>query len=330
MRRPVGEPRPAGSRRPGPVLFARYAFGPNRLGYCGSDAVDELFGEVTAGHDDRALRELARSFEGAWPYLELIARANGLPDPLDRRVVEAYWLGNALLDRVGPRRLGESLATRFRPRLRPEGWRWLAGKPEAGGVPVHAFHVLDVFPRVGLLRTGSIDGALAVMDSCRIRWGRVLERDGDQLVVNAVPLVMTRRHDLPSGPRASSASRPGATVSASSTGPSRATSSRSTGRGHATGCRRDRLADLVGWTDARDRCRQPDPLSARARAAGPSIGRSGGGDRQVVTDGTDRADAGYDDRSGGRRAIAADSVVEDGTMADYDADIHIGVGLHRA
>jgi hypothetical protein len=195
-----GAPRPLppdetqSRRRPpaisGPVLFARYAFGPNRLGYCGSDAVDELFGEVTDGHDDRALRALARSFEGAWPYLELIARANGLPDPLDRRVVEAYWLGNALLDRVGPRRLGESLETRFRPRIRPEGWRWLAGKPETGGVPVHAFHVLDVFPRVGMLRTGSVDGALAVMDSCRIRWGRVLERDGDHLVVNAVPLTM--------------------------------------------------------------------------------------------------------------------------------------------
>lgn len=175
----------------GPVLFARYAFGPNRLGYCGSDAVDELFGEVTAGHDDRALRELARSFEGAWPYLELIARANGLPDPLDRRVVEAYWLGNSLLDGVGARALGESMTARFRPRVRPDGWRWLATKPEAGGVPVHAFHVLDVFPRVGLLRSGSVDGALGVMNACRIRWGRVIERDGDWLVVNAVPLTMT-------------------------------------------------------------------------------------------------------------------------------------------
>jgi hypothetical protein len=28
------------------------------------------------------------------------------------------------------------------------------------------------------------------MDSCRIRWGRVLERDGDTLVVSAVPLEM--------------------------------------------------------------------------------------------------------------------------------------------
>jgi hypothetical protein len=174
----------------GPVLFARYAFGPNRLGYCGSDAVDELFGQGSVGGDDRALRELARSFEGAWPYLELIAQANGMADPLDRRVVEAYWLGNPLLERVGANLFAASLATRFRPRLRPDGWRWLAGKASDGAVPVHAFHVLDVFPRVGLLRSGSVDRALEVMDSCRIRWGRVLERDGDWLVVNVVPLLL--------------------------------------------------------------------------------------------------------------------------------------------
>jgi hypothetical protein len=50
--------------------------------------------------------------------------------------------------------------------------------------------VLDVFPRIGLLRSSSVDHALEVMDSCRIRWGRVLERDGDWLVVSVVPLVM--------------------------------------------------------------------------------------------------------------------------------------------
>ena len=174
----------------GPVLFARYAYGPNRLGYCGPDAVEELFGEGTSGGDDRALRELARSFEGAFPYLELIAQANSIADPLDRRVVEAYWLGNPLLDAVGPGLLGESLASRFKPRLGPDGWRWLSATPAARAVPVHAFHVLDVFPRIGLLRSGSVDRALEVMDSCRIRWGRVLERDGDWLVANVVPLVL--------------------------------------------------------------------------------------------------------------------------------------------
>ncbi|HET9614617.1 MAG TPA: DUF6390 family protein, partial [Candidatus Limnocylindrales bacterium] len=100
------------------------------------------------------------------------------------------WLGNDLLDAVRPGDLGASLAVRFRPRLRPDGWRWLATKPARGAVPVHAFHVLDVFPRVGLLRSGAVDRALEVMDSCRIRWGRVLERDGDSLVVDVVPLTM--------------------------------------------------------------------------------------------------------------------------------------------
>lgn len=175
---------------PGPILFARYAFGPNRLGYCGPDDSAELFGQATRGRDLAALRHTAEQFEGAYPYLQLIASANGLDDPLDARVVEAYWLGNSLLRRVSAGLLGRSLDARFRRRLGPDGWRWLADKPNVGALPMHAFHVLDVFPRLGLLRSGATDNALAVMDSCRVRWGRVLERDGDFLVVSAVPLTM--------------------------------------------------------------------------------------------------------------------------------------------
>jgi hypothetical protein len=186
----IGIERPASAPLPGPSLFARYAFGPNRLGYCGPDATDELLGEAAAGVDEHPLRELARGFEGAWPYLELIAHSNGLDDPLDRRVVEAYWLGNSLLEAVSPAAMSLSIATWFRPRAGTDEWPWLAEKPGAGAVPIHAFHVLDVFPRIGLLRSGSTDGALQVMDSCRIRWGRVIERDGSSLVVNAIPLVM--------------------------------------------------------------------------------------------------------------------------------------------
>lgn len=172
----------------GPVLFARYAFGPNRLGYCGPDDAAELFGQATVGGELDALRRLAEQFEGAYPYLELIARANDISDPLDARVVEAYWLGNDLLERVSPRLFGSSLDARFRRRLRGDGWRWLADKPAAGARPMHAFHVLDVFPRLGLLRGGAVDNVLSVIDSCRIRWGRVLERDGDWLVASTVPL----------------------------------------------------------------------------------------------------------------------------------------------
>jgi hypothetical protein len=175
---------------PGPIRFARYAFGPNRLGYCGPDEASELYQQATRGLDLARLRELAGQFEGAYPYLRLIALGNDIADPLDAAVVEAYWLGGDIAGNVRPRDLGNSLEERFRPRLRGDAWRWLGGKPEAGAVPNHAFHVLDVFPRAGLMRTGDTDNALAVMDSCRVRWGRVLERDGDTLVVSAVPLTM--------------------------------------------------------------------------------------------------------------------------------------------
>lgn len=189
---PVADLHPAAAPREvaGPILFARYAYGPNRLGYCGPDDAAELFGQATAGSETDALRRLAEQFEGAYPYLQLIAGANGLPDPLDARVVEAYWLGNELLERVTPRQLGISLDTRFRRRLRGDGWHWLADKPAEGALPMHAFHVLDVFPRLGLLRGGAVDNVLSVIDSCRIRWGRVLERDDDWLVVSAVPMTL--------------------------------------------------------------------------------------------------------------------------------------------
>lgn len=173
----------------GPIRFARYAYGPNALGYCGPDQERELFDQATLGREDAVLRSLAARFEGAFPYLELIARSAGIRDPLDARVVEAYWLGNPLLDRVRPAALGTNLEERFRPRVRAEAWRWLATKPDAGAVPNHAFHVLDVFPVVGLMRgDGQADKVLRIMDSCRIRWARVVERDGDWLVVNVVPL----------------------------------------------------------------------------------------------------------------------------------------------
>lgn len=174
----------------GPVLFARYAYGPNRLGLCGPDDAEALFGETSAGGDERALRQLARGFDGAYPYLELIARANGIADPLDRLVVEAYWLGSPLLEAVTPNLLGESLRVRFRPRLGQPTWKWLEASAPAGAKPVHAFHVLDVFAKVGLMRSERTDKVLETMDSCRIRWGRVQDRVGDALVVNAVPLVL--------------------------------------------------------------------------------------------------------------------------------------------
>jgi hypothetical protein len=187
---PVLAPPPSRTRPSGPLLFARYAYGPNRLGLCGPDDAASLFGEATEGGDERQVRELARGFEGAYPYLELIARANRRPDPLSADVVEAYWLGGPLVEAVTPNQLADSLRTRFRPRLRAKTYSELRDSAPAGSKPVHAFHVLDVFPRVGLMRSEQADHVVETMDRCRVRWGRVVERASDELVVRAVPLAL--------------------------------------------------------------------------------------------------------------------------------------------
>lgn len=173
--------------RAGPLLFARFAYPPNELGYCGPADSQALLERVTAGASGPGLRQLSRGFEGAWPYLELIAAANGLADPLDRRVVEAYWVGNALLDRVGPLAMCRSLDERFASRT-GRTFQRLAAAGSAGALPHHAFHVFGVYPWVGLLRSGRVDEPLHVLDRCRIRWGRVEAVDGDGAVVRSRPL----------------------------------------------------------------------------------------------------------------------------------------------
>ena len=169
----------------GPLLFARYAYAPNRLGYCGPDAADELLGELSTGHGESQLRQLATGFEGAFPYLQLIAGACAIEDPLDWRVVEAYWLGGSLLRNVRPADLDRSVRERFWRRLDAGDRRWLADKPAAGALPSHAFHVLELLPRMGLLRGGRVDRVLDTMDQCRIRWGTVVAANGAQLTVMA-------------------------------------------------------------------------------------------------------------------------------------------------
>jgi hypothetical protein len=76
----------------GTLRFIRYGFMPNRLRYCGGDDHPTLFQYGLAGVSDGGLTPLLRRFTGALPYLQLIARANGIADPFDPRVVEAYWI----------------------------------------------------------------------------------------------------------------------------------------------------------------------------------------------------------------------------------------------
>ena len=171
----------------GMVRFIRYGFMPNRLRYCGGDENRLLFDHAVEQVVDGGLNQHLKKFTGALPYLQLIARANGIADPFDPRVVDAYWIGNSLLDHVEIRQLHDSLLERFGKQLQGRTRDLVLGQAPAGARPHHSFHVLDVHSRVG-----DFGQTLPTMDHCRVSWGTVVEVDGGELAVDRVPLVLAR------------------------------------------------------------------------------------------------------------------------------------------
>ena len=175
------------SEVPGPVLFARYAFPPNALGYCGPADHCSFVEAASDAAGLGELRRLATLFEGAWPYLEVVARCGGIADPLDPRVVESYWVGNELAVSLPPAALGAQLDGHFGgalDRRSPRPSRVVA----TGGVSHHSLHVFAVYPWLAILRSGRPGPALEVLDRCRIRGGRVERLEGERVWVRSTPL----------------------------------------------------------------------------------------------------------------------------------------------
>jgi len=170
----------------GTLQFIRYGFMPNRLSYCGPVGENRtLFDYGIAGFADGGLTPLLRRFTGALPYLQLIARANGISDAFDARVVEAYWLGNELLDAVEVRQLHDALLERFGKQLQGRTRDLVLGKAPAGARPHHSFHVLDVHSRVS-----EMDSTLQTLDQCRVSWGKVAQIRAGEMLVDRQPLVL--------------------------------------------------------------------------------------------------------------------------------------------
>ncbi|WP_068157491.1 DUF6390 family protein [Rhodococcus phenolicus] len=165
----------------GSRLFARYAHAPNELGYCGPASAAALEHAACGGGDPAVVAAAARQFTGAWPYQQLIAAQCGIVDPLDERVVRAYWTRNLLTDRIDVHRFGSELLTGFGDRA-GHYWSHLTADLLPEVTATHAFHVFGVYPWSRLLETG-MPQPLHVLDSCRIGWGKVLEVSDDDAAV---------------------------------------------------------------------------------------------------------------------------------------------------
>jgi len=158
----------------GRVLFARYAYAPNSLGYCGpaGSAALEAVACGATDPDDGDVDSAARQFSGAWPYQELLADLSGVDDALDDAVVRGYWTGNELTAAVDRERFGRELLDRLGASA-GHYWKYLTDALLPEAAPTHAFHVFGVYPWTRLLGTG-MPQPLHVLDSCRIRNGVVV------------------------------------------------------------------------------------------------------------------------------------------------------------
>src|SRR3989344_4040081 len=85
----------------GLITCCRYAYPPNSLSLCGPvEQTSNLSYYATNRVWDLGTKEILAQFSTLYPYLFLIAYENDLKDLYDTRVVEAYWIGNRLLNNI--------------------------------------------------------------------------------------------------------------------------------------------------------------------------------------------------------------------------------------
>jgi uncharacterized protein DUF6390 len=164
----------------GHAEFARYAFPPNELGYCGPADSAALLRDGSAAE----LAAHAKEFDGAWPYLAAIAEAAGVGDLLEADVVHNYWVGGPLLAAVDSDALSNRLHTAFSGQVTGV----LNGLHPGEALAHHSFHVFAVYPWIRFLDRDATK-PVQVMQDCRIRWGVVDSVADDHAVIDSPPLL---------------------------------------------------------------------------------------------------------------------------------------------
>jgi len=156
----------------GLLLCAKYAFMPNKLQYCGGDRNSELFNFGIQNQSDPFLGTLLKEFETLYPYLTLIASSNGIKDPFDQKVVEAYWIGNELLEKTDMKKLYWHFvdALKLKNKMTPQQFTDLVGQIPPQAKPHHSFHVFNIWLRTGNL---PIAHTIQTVNDCRIGWGKI-------------------------------------------------------------------------------------------------------------------------------------------------------------
>ncbi|MDG6907026.1 MAG: hypothetical protein JRN20_14735 [Nitrososphaerota archaeon] len=174
----------------GALLHAKHAFMPNKLGYCGPDDRGAILRHLQESSIDDNLVATLKNFEAAYPFIHLIGKSNGL-QPFDRKVTEAYWIGNELLGNVAPEEF-YNFSLRDLKKKNSTEIKNLFLNLRDRAMPHHTFYVISTAISVisDFHHSSNRDPTKIseVMDNCRISWGEVLNVEKDSLLVKYRPL----------------------------------------------------------------------------------------------------------------------------------------------
>lgn len=183
----------------GANLCTRFAYPPNSLSLCGPDKKSDLLYSSSLVQIDSGTLEILQQFTTLYPYLSLIAYHNNIRDTFDTRVVEAYWIGNSLLNNISQSELFFHLTDtlKLKKKLKIKNYRSLLDKISFGTIPHHSFHVLNIYKRTGHVTDSH---TVKTMDACLINWGKVVKLNKNSILVETKPLsIINNRLDL--GPK---------------------------------------------------------------------------------------------------------------------------------
>jgi len=161
---------------------------PNRLTFCGPDKNKDLFHYCQSREADQGMVQILEEFQTLYPYLKFIARYNQIKDPFSEKVVEAYWIGNSLLENITKSELYGHLVdkSQIKKKLSQSVVNKIKQKISSGARAHHNFHVLSIWKQAD-----NIDSVqtLNAMDLCRISWAKVKKAKQSSLEVKYQPLV---------------------------------------------------------------------------------------------------------------------------------------------